>query len=186
VFDGGDLVVHITELPITCPVAPLEFAFLVDAHLRERGIRDRTRLTYVTHLDGAFTKPIAAKRLGHMPGERGIAVETDFLVERIERDTRALVSYDEREVPFDLLVTVPLDMGADFVARSGLGDELNCIPVDRATLQSVAHEASFAVGDAADLPTVPPTTRKGPGPSAAKRVRTGPAEHRAGRPPGGP
>ena len=41
------------------------------------------------------------------------------MVERIDERQDALVSYDEREVPFDLLVTVPLNMGADFVARSG-------------------------------------------------------------------
>ena len=59
-FDGGRFVVHITEMPIKCPVAPLELAFLADAHFRERGIRDRVDLVYVTPLDGAFTKPVAA------------------------------------------------------------------------------------------------------------------------------
>ena len=84
--------------------------------------------------------------------ERKITVEPDFLVERIDGE-RPLVSYDEREVPFDLLVTVPLNMGADFVARSGLGDELNYVPVDKHTLQSKAHADIFALGDASDLPT---------------------------------
>jgi sulfide:quinone oxidoreductase len=63
-----------------------------------------------------------------------------------------LVSYDEREVPFDLLVTVPLNMGADFVARSGLGNELNFVPVDKNTLQSKANPNIFAIGDASDIP----------------------------------
>src|SRR5512138_3807054 len=71
-FDGGRLVVHITDLPIKCPVAPLEFAFLADAYLRHRGIRDRVELVYATPLPGAFTKPIASARLGSMLGERGI------------------------------------------------------------------------------------------------------------------
>ena len=152
-FDHGRLVVHITEMPIKCPVAPLEFAFLADAHLRERGVRDRVELTYVTPLDGAFTQPIASQLLGGMLAERDIAVEPDFLVERIDAERRALVSYDEREVPFDLLVTVPLNMGADYIARSGLGDELNYVPVDKHTLQSLAHDNVFAIGDANDIPT---------------------------------
>jgi sulfide:quinone oxidoreductase len=84
--------------------------------------------------------------------DRKIALETDYLVERIDVEKKALVSYDEREVPFDLLVTVPLNMGADFVARSGLGDELNFVPVDKATLQSRAHPNIFAIGDASDIP----------------------------------
>jgi len=151
-FDHGRLVVHVTEMPIKCPVAPLEFAFLVESWLRGRGIRDRTELVYVTPLDGAFTRPVASAYLAGMLAERKIRVEPDFLVERIDPERRTLVSYDEREVPFDLLVTVPLNMGADFVARSGLGDELNYVPVDPHTLLSVAHDNIFALGDANDIP----------------------------------
>jgi sulfide:quinone oxidoreductase len=151
-FDHGRLVVHITDMPIKCPVAPLEFTLLADAFLRERGMRDRVEIVYVTPLPGAFTKPICSTALGYLLEERKIALETDYLVERIDVENKALVSYDEREVPFDLLVTVPLNMGADYVARSGLGDELNFVPVDKHTLQSNAHPNIFAVGDASDIP----------------------------------
>jgi sulfide:quinone oxidoreductase len=152
-FDGGRLVVHIVDLPIKCPVAPLEFTFLVEAYLRHRGIRDRVEIVYATPLPGAFTKPIASARLGSMLDERGIVVEPDFLVERIDEQAKALVSYDERVIPFDLLVTVPLNMGADFIARSGLGDELNYVPVDRHTMLSRTYDNVFAIGDANDIPT---------------------------------
>ena len=151
-FDHGRLVVHVTEMPIKCPVAPLEFTFLADAFLRERGVRDSVSITYVTPLAGAFTQPIATQRLQSMLDERGIEVVPDFVVESIDPVAKTLVSYDEREVPFDLLVTVPLTMGADFVARSGLGDELNFVPVDRETLRSKAFSNIFAIGDASDIP----------------------------------
>jgi len=152
-FDGGRLVVHITDMPIKCPVAPLEFTFLADAYFRARGMRDRVEIVYVTPLPGAFTKPIAAAHLGSMLDDRKIVVEPDFMVERIDTDTKTLVSYDDREVPFDLLVTVPLNMGAEFVARSGLGDELNLVPVDKHTLLSTRHANVFALGDASNIPT---------------------------------
>ncbi|WP_372734823.1 NAD(P)/FAD-dependent oxidoreductase [Nocardioides sp.] len=151
-FDHGRLVVHITEMPIKCPVAPLEFTFLAEAWLREKGIRDRVELVFVTPLDGAFTQPVASEHLGAMLKERKIHVEPDFMIERIDPESRSLVSYDEREVPFDLLVTIPLNMGADFVQRSGLGDELNYVPVDKHTLLSTAHDNIFAIGDASDIP----------------------------------
>ena len=150
---GGRLVVHVVETPIKCPVAPLEFAFLADAHFAERGMRDAVDITYVTPLDGAFTKPVAARHLGGMLEDRHIALETDFVVDRVDTANKTLVSMDEREVPFDLLVTVPLNMGADFVARSGLGDELNHIPVDKHTMLSKRFDNLFVLGDAADLPT---------------------------------
>ena len=149
-FDGGRLVVHIVDTPIKCPVAPLEFAFLADAWLRDRGQRDRVELVYATPLPGAFTKPIASARLGSMLEDRKILVEPDFLVERV--DGRSLVSYDERQIDFDLLVTVPLNMGAEYVARSGLGNELNLVPVDKHTLLARAYPNIFALGDASDIP----------------------------------
>jgi sulfide:quinone oxidoreductase len=151
-FDHGRMVVHVAETPIKCPVAPLEFAFLAEAWLRREGLRDRVELAYVTPLDGAFTRPVASALLSRMLAERKIEVETDFLVERVDQDRKALVSYDGREVAFDLLVTVPVNMGADFVARSGLGDELNYVPVDKHTLLATGHANIFAVGDASDIP----------------------------------
>ncbi len=152
-FDGGRLVVNLVELPIKCPVAPLEFAFLAEAWLRERGLRDDTEVTYVTPLDGAFTKPLAARELGGMFEERGIELEADFMLERVDLDDKQLVSFDEREVPFDLLVTVPINMGAAYVARSGLGDELNHVKVDQHTFLADGYDDIFALGDAANLPT---------------------------------
>ncbi|WP_112237286.1 type III sulfide quinone reductase, selenoprotein subtype [Kribbella monticola] len=152
-FRGGRLVVHIVDQPIKCPVAPLEFTFLAESYFRQRGMRDQVELVYATPLSGAFTKPIASAQLGGMLDERKITVEPDFLVEHIDSERKVLVSYDEREIGFDLLVTVPLNMGADFIARSGLGDELNYVPVDKHTFQSKEHPAIFAIGDANDIPT---------------------------------
>jgi len=152
-FQGGRLVVHVTDMPIKCPVAPLEFTFLAEADFRRRGMRDQVEITYVTPLPGAFTKPIASELLESMLDERKIAVEPDFMVERIDPQARTLISYDEREIPFDLLVTVPLNMGAAYIERSGLGDELNYVEVDKHTLQSKAHGNIFAIGDASNIPT---------------------------------
>lgn len=151
-FRGGRLVVHIAEMPIKCPVAPLEFAFLADAWFAERGIRDLVDLTYVTPLPGAFTKPVASHAFGDTLAHKGIELEPDFVVEHVDADAGVLVSYDEREVPFDLLVTIPVNMGADFVARSGFGDDLNYVPVDKHTLLSTFSDRVFAVGDASNIP----------------------------------
>ncbi|WP_225754429.1 NAD(P)/FAD-dependent oxidoreductase [Actinotalea sp. Marseille-Q4924] len=151
-WPGGRFVVHVAEMPIKCPVAPLEMAFLADSFFRERGIRDAVDLTYATPLPGAFTKPVSAELLGSMLTERRIALEPDVVVESIDGDAHVLRSFDGREIPFDLLVTIPVNMGADFVARSGLGDELSYVRVDKQTLLSVDDDRIFAVGDAADTP----------------------------------
>jgi sulfide:quinone oxidoreductase len=152
-FDRGRVVVHVAEMPIKCPVAPLELTFLLDAWLAEQGRRDTVEIAYVTPLEGAFTKPVAARLLGGMLTERKVALESDFVVDHVDGDDGVLVSVDDREVPFDLLVTVPVNMGSDMLARSGMGDELNLLPVDRHTLLSTTYDNVFGLGDASDIPT---------------------------------
>ena len=152
-FEGGTLVVNLIELPIKCPVAPLEFAFLADAYFSERGIRDKVTIKYVTPLSSAFTKPVAAKRLGDMFERRGIDIEPDFYVERVDAERRTVVSFDEREVEYDLLVTVPVNTGADFIGKAGIGDDLNHVKVDTKTMQTTDYPTIIAIGDAAALPT---------------------------------
>jgi sulfide:quinone oxidoreductase len=152
-FDGGRVVVDVVDMPIKCPVAPLEFCFLADWYFHERGIRDRVELTYVTPLDGAFTKPVASQRLGGMLAEKGIELVTEFNLGEVDGDGGRLVSYDGREVGFDLAVVVPLHGGAEYVGRSpGLGDPLDFVPADAHTLQADAAPNVFAIGDAAGVP----------------------------------
>jgi sulfide:quinone oxidoreductase len=153
-FDAGRLVVNPVEMPIKCPVAPLEFCFLADWYLRRRGVRDDVELTYVTSLDAAFTKPVAAAQLEGLLADKDIRLESEFATGSVDGAEGRLVSWDEREVPFDLLVTIPLHGGAEFVGRSpGLGDELDFIPTDPHTLQAKAAPNVFAIGDATNVPT---------------------------------
>ncbi|MGQ9902912.1 MAG: type III sulfide quinone reductase, selenoprotein subtype [Anaerolineae bacterium] len=152
-WPGGRLVVNVVENPIKCPVAPLEFLMLADWFFHEKGMRDRVELIYATPLPGAFTKPIASKLLGGMLEEKGIRVVPEFMIEHVEPDAKKIVAYDEQEVEYDLLVSVPLHMGAEVIGKSGLGDELNFIPVDKHTFLSNKHPNIFVLGDAAAIPT---------------------------------
>ena len=152
-WKGGDLVINITELPFKCPVAPLEFCFLADAFFTERGMRKDVNITLVTPMSGAFTKPVASQMLGGIMNEKNINIIPDFYLERIDNENKKLISYDEREISFDCLVTIPTNVGDDMVERSGLGDDLNFIPTDKHTLQSKKFENVFVLGDASNIPT---------------------------------
>ena len=153
-FDAGRVVINIIDMPIKCPIAPLEFAFLADWYFTERKMRDRVQLTFVTPLDGAFTKPVASQQLAGMLAEKHIELVTEFNTGEVDGVEGKLVSYDGREVPFDLAVVIPAHGGAEYVGRSeGLGDELNFVPTDMRTLQSKARPNIFVIGDAADVPT---------------------------------
>jgi len=152
-FAGGRLVVNTVEMPIKCPVAPLEITFLAESFFSQTGIRSDVKIDYVTPLDGAFTKPIASQALGHLLEERQIDVVSEFNTAEVDTDRKVIRSWDEREVAFDLLITIPTHMGASFVERSGLGDELGFIPTDPHTLLARDHDNIFVLGDATNLPT---------------------------------
>lgn len=152
-FDGGRIVVNVVDLPIKCPVAPLEFCFLADWYFTDRGIRDQVEIVYATPLDGAFTKPVSSRQLGEMLAEKGVELVTEFNTGEVDGEGGRLVAYDGRELPFDLAVVVPLHGGAPYVGRSpGLGDELNFVPADEHTLQAAAAPNVFVIGDAANVP----------------------------------
>ncbi|WKZ61180.1 MAG: FAD/NAD(P)-binding oxidoreductase [Cyclobacteriaceae bacterium] len=154
-WQGGNLVINLAETIIKCPVAPLEFTFLADAYFTEKGIRDKVNITYVTPLSGAFTKPKTTALLNNLMAEKKINVVPDFYLQRVDNDRKVLISYDEHEVPFDLLISVPVNKGDQVVEASKMGDEdgLNFIPTDKHTLQSKKRENIFVIGDATNLPT---------------------------------
>jgi sulfide:quinone oxidoreductase len=151
---GGRLVVNVVDMPIKCPVAPLEFCFLADWQLRRRGLRADVELSFVTPLDGAFTKPVASARLAALLADKNITVHSEFATGKVDAGAGVIQSWDEREVRFDLLVTIPVHNGPAYVSRSpGLGNELGFVPTDPRTLQSRAAPNVFVIGDATDVPT---------------------------------
>jgi sulfide:quinone oxidoreductase len=153
-FESGRLVVNIVDSPIKCPVAPLEFCFLADWFLRERGVRGDVELIFATPLDAPFTRAVASAELGGLMVDKEIAIETEFSTGQVDGAAGKLISWDDREIMFDLLVTIPVHGGAPFVSRStGLGDELGFVLTDQRTLQSRAAPNIFAIGDATNVPT---------------------------------
>jgi sulfide:quinone oxidoreductase len=151
-WEGGNMVVHITEMPIKCPVAPLEFAFLADSFFKNKKMRDKVNITFVTPLSGAFTKPKATEALDHLLLEKDIHIESDFAIESVNNERKVIVDYGGREIPFDLLVTVPTNKGDELLERSNMGDDLNYVPTNKATLQSLNYNNVFVIGDASNVP----------------------------------
>ena len=152
-WEGGKLVLNVTEMPIKCPVAPLEFVFLADWYFTEKGMRDKVDLHFVTPLPGAFTKPRASSILGDFLDKKNIKLTSEFAIGRVDNAELKIISWDENEIPFDVLVTIPTNMGDDSIARSGLGDELNFIPTQKETLMAEGFDNIFVIGDATNLPS---------------------------------
>ena len=148
-FKGGDLLIDVAEMPIKCPVAPLEFACLADEYLTKRGIRDKSRITLVTPLNGAFTKPVCNKALTHILTEKNIDVVKNASLASVTENS--MLCPDGQELGFDLMVVIPPHEGSDLIEDADLGDGLGFGRTDKQTLKSTVAERVFLVGDNAGI-----------------------------------
>jgi sulfide:quinone oxidoreductase len=166
-FTGGRIVIGIAGIPYKCPPAPLEVAFLVESELRERGLRERSELTFLSPINRAFTIESVSEMATPIFGEKGIHLELLAGVSEIDAERKVVITDAFEEHPYDLLICVPPHKGAQVLIDSGLAPKSGWLPTDRATLQvkTVAKPAPgqadediprypniFALGDATDLP----------------------------------
>ena len=149
----GRLVIDVADMPIKCPVAPLEFAFLADAYFESRGLRDRVTIELVTPLSGAFTKPIASAALSGLAEEKAINILPEFSLAEVDGAARTISSFDGRSVEYDLLVSIPPNLGPSVLDDSGLGDGTGFGLTDRQTLKSRQADRVYFIGDNANVPT---------------------------------
>ncbi len=152
-FRGGRIVIGIAGMPYKCPPAPLEFAFLIETELRDRGLRERSELHFCSPIGRAFTIESVSDMATPVLAERGIELHTFFNVETIDPARKVVASLEGEELGYDLLVLVPPHRGAQFLIDSGLAPAPGgWLPTDRTTLQVGGRPDIFALGDATDLP----------------------------------
>jgi sulfide:quinone oxidoreductase len=152
-MEEGRLVLDICDMPIKCPVVPIEFILLADYYFHLRGIRDRVDLTLVTPLAGAFTKPNANRVLTRIAEEKGIRVVPNFTLSQMDTGAGCIRSFEGSTVEYDLLVSIPPNVGPEVIDASELGDGNGYGLADPRTLKSKQAEHIYFIGDNADVPT---------------------------------
>jgi len=152
-FDGGRLAIIVSSLPYKCPAAPYETAFLAEALLRRRSVRDRTSIDLYTPEPAPMPTagPVLGAALAAMLAERGITFHPNHTVERIDAAAAELVLGDGRRAGFDLLLGVPAHRAPTVLASTGLPVANGFLPVDATTLATSA-EGVFALGDVTTIP----------------------------------
>ena len=151
-FKGGRIHVGVSGIPYKCPPAPVEFVFMLEEHLRKRGIRDRSHVTLLSPLNRAFTIESASKLIQPLMEKRGIELTTFFNVEEVDPAAGTISSLEGEKVDSDLMIIIPPHKGQEVITDSGLGDVSGWLPTDRHTLNVEGHERVFAMGDATNLP----------------------------------
>lgn len=134
-----------------CPAAPYEAAFLIDALLRRRGVRDRVEVVVHaaepmpmgvagTNVAGAVTRMLAARGIEYRPSHQISSV-----------DAGEAQFADGESVPFDLLAYMPPITPPPVIAASALAGPGGWIEADRHTLRT-GHENVYAIGDNVQIP----------------------------------
>jgi len=152
-FHQGRVVINIAELPFKCPVAPLEFAFMADWFFTKNGVRENIEIELVTPLSAAFTKPVAAGILGKICEEKNIKVTPNYQIAQVDPAKKVIKSYGDQEVPYDLLVAIPPNFGAQIIIDNGMGDPMGYVDTDHHTLKAKNYDYIYVVGDATNVPT---------------------------------
>jgi len=152
-FAGGRVVIGIASMPYKCPPAPLEVSFLIEAELRERGLREKSEVHFCSPIGRAFTIESVSEVATPILEQKGIELHTFFNVEAIDPERKVILSLEGEELGYDLLILVPPHRGQQFLIDSGLAPAPGgWLPTDRHTLQVGGRPNVFALGDATDLP----------------------------------
>jgi sulfide:quinone oxidoreductase len=151
-FTGGRIVVGVGGLPYKCPVAPLEFTFLLEEYLTKRGLRDKTEITYTFPLSRVFTIESVAEVAQPMLEARGVKIETFFNLDEVLPDQKIARSMEGIDLNYDLLVMVPPHRGAKFLQGHPIADPQGWVKTDRTSLRVNGCVDAWAIGDATDLP----------------------------------
>jgi sulfide:quinone oxidoreductase len=157
-FQGGTAVFTFPSTPIKCPGAAQKIMYLADDHFRREGVRERSRIVFVSAAPRIFGVDKYARTLEKVVARKGI--ETLFRHELIavrpdshEAVVRSLDSGDEQTIPYHLLHVAPPQSAPDVIKQSRLAGPAGWVEVDQATLQHPRYPNVFSIGDASSLPT---------------------------------
>jgi sulfide:quinone oxidoreductase len=153
-FDNGKLVMCVADLPIKCPVAPVEFVFLADWYFKEKGIRDKVEIFLSTPFPRCMPNwPKGSVVLTEVAGMKNITLTTDFMLKEVNRNGKYIESYAGHRLAYDLLVIIPTNSGDKIIVESGLDDGSTFIPTHKHTLRALNHQNIYVIGDATNIPT---------------------------------
>ncbi len=151
-FTSGSAIVGVCGPLFKCPPAPSEAAMLLDAYLRERGIRDDVRIQVVM----PFGRPIppapeTSEAILAKFAERDIEFVSDRKVAALDPAAHEAVLDDDTRMPFDLFLGIPVHRAPAVVEASGMTED-GWIPVEQGTL-ATRFPGVYAVGDVTSVGT---------------------------------
>lgn len=157
-FQGGTAVFTFPSTPIKCPGAAQKIMYLADETFRRAGVRERSRIVFVSAAPRIFAVDKYARTLERVLARKGIETLFRHELVGVRPETREAVVRDiegggELSIAYDLLHVAPPQRAPDVVRDSPLAGPAGWAEVDRGTLQHVRFPNVFSLGDASSLPT---------------------------------
>lgn len=153
-FKGGTIAIGQAS-PITkCPPSLLEGAFLLEEHLREAGIKEKTKIVFFTPFPRAYPAEPMNRVVEPLVKERGIEVMTFFDLDTIDVEKKTITSIEGDSLTYDLPIIVPPHKGTNIkIIPDTVQDEDRFIKADKKYMNIIGYDDAFAVGDCNTLPT---------------------------------
>jgi sulfide:quinone oxidoreductase len=150
-FRGGSIRLVVSSTPFKCPPAPYEAAMLIDDHLRNKGLRDKSDIQIFTPEPQPM--PIAGPEVGNMVvsmlNEKGIGFHSNTKVSLIDGSSKQIVFENGSREKYDLLIAIPPHTTPKVIRESGgLADASEWISVDPKNMQTKYYRV-YAIGDVA-------------------------------------
>lgn len=156
-FRGGNALFSAPATAIKCGGAPQKIMYLADAYFRKSGVRDRTRVMYVSAGTTIFAVPKYKPTLERVVASRGIETRfhhnlVELCAERKEAVFEQMDTHERIVIPYDMIHVTPPMSAPDFVKQSSLATEAGWVEVDKHTLQSPRYPNVFSLGDVCSTP----------------------------------
>lgn len=150
-FRGGSIRLVVSRTPFKCPPAPYEAAMLIDDHLRNKGLHDKSDIQIFTPEPQPM--PIAGPEVGNtvvsMLNEKGIGFHSNTKVSLIDGSSKQIVFENGSREKYDLLIAIPPHTTPKVIRESGgLADASEWISVDPKNMQT-KYDRVYAIGDVA-------------------------------------
>lgn len=153
-FKGGTIALGQASPTVKCPPSLLEGAFLLEEHLKKKGLKEKSRIVFFTPFPRAYSAEPMSKVVEPMVEERGIEVMTFFDIDTIDTKEKVITSLEGDSIKYDLPIIVPPHKGPKIkIVPEKVQDEDRFIKSNRSTMKIEGYEDAFAVGDCNNLPT---------------------------------
>ena len=156
-FKGGTAIFTMPGTPVKCGGAPQKIMYLADDAFRRQGVRDKSKVVYVTPQKQIFAVEKYRKTLDAVIARKGLEMQFGHELTAIDGPAKKATVLDKStgqatEMGFDMIHVTPPMGPMDVIKNSPLADDGGWLAVDKYTMQSTKFANVFGLGDCINAP----------------------------------